>query len=441
MNNRKHIGTIEIKNLNRIKDAIYAIANTYDSCFIYDSCETNAAFDHKEYELIAGIGRSEQLIPSDSNNLSGLDEFYRKNKDWVFGGLSYDLKNELEDLTSENPDPIRFPNIYFIVPQHVILITADGKKAELHSLIPDDSIMRILSGEISPEPIDQWTQDPKFSSAVEEENYLKIIESIREDIRSGDVYELNYCIQFNASVESSNTSMDLHRRLLKISPVPFAAFARFDQFEVISASPERYLKKKQNRIISQPIKGTAGRSDDPNIDLQNQRSLQNSLKDRAENVMIVDLVRNDLARTCKSGTIQVEELFGIYKFPQVFQMISTISGELRENMTFIDAINNSFPMGSMTGAPKIAAMQLIEHYEDFKRGWYSGSLGYIDPDGDMDFNVLIRSLFVNRDESIISYSVGGAITIDSDPKDEYQECMWKASAIRRLFYQVRDSGN
>jgi para-aminobenzoate synthetase component 1 len=202
---------------------------------------------------------------------------------------------------------------------------------------------------------------------------------------------------------------------------------------MMCASPERYLHKHGNTILSQPIKGTARRGTDTGSDNEIKTALQSSIKDRAENVMIVDLVRNDIARSCKTGSVKVEELFGIYTFPQVHQMISTITGQLKEEEPFTNAIRYSFPMGSMTGAPKVKVMELVEKYEHSRRELFSGTVGYISPEGNFDFNVIIRSLFYNAATRYLSYQTGGAITYDSTPEQEWEEMRLKAWALEKIF--------
>jgi para-aminobenzoate synthetase component 1 len=204
-----------------------------------------------------------------------------------------------------------------------------------------------------------------------------------------------------------------------------------EQF-LLSASPERFIKKVGKKIISQPIKGTARRGANEEEDKQIKHHLFNDPKERAENIMIVDLVRNDLSRTADKGSVIVEELCGIYTFPQVHQMISTVVSELREDVHFIEAIRQCFPMGSMTGAPKVRAMKLIEKYESTKRGLFSGAVGYITPEGDFDFNVVIRSILYNARNHYLSFMVGGAITMQAEAEKEYEECMLKAKAIMRV---------
>lgn len=418
----------DIPDLANLKKRIYALCDQFETVFIYDTCKSQVAANTGKYELLAGLGTRDQLF-SRHDSFEKLRQWI--SDDWVFGGLSYDLKNELEVLSSANPDYLEFPDIYFTIPEYVISIDKEGNKLSIHSFSdPVELYDRIM--ELSPASPTAISDAIDLTTRTTKEAYLNNIERIREEIRSGNVYEMNYCIQFEGEIPEITSGLDLFGKLIDISPVPFAAYARFSEYEVISASPERYISRTGKKITSQPIKGTRSRSEDPKTDRSNKRGLQNSLKERAENVMIVDLVRNDLARSCSAGTVQVDELFGIYAFPQVFQMISTISGELRDPKDKLGYILSSYPMGSMTGAPKIAAMERIERYENFKRGWYSGSIGYFEPNGNMDMNVLIRSLFINRKTKRIAYGVGGAITIDSEGEDEFDECMWKAKAIREL---------
>ena len=211
--------------------------------------------------------------------------------------------------------------------------------------------------------------------------------------------------------------------------MPFASFYKQNQNVLMGASPERYLCKRGDKLYSQPIKGTYRRGKNPEEDKQLKTALRDDLKEQTENVMIVDLVRNDLSRTAAKSSVKVEELFGMYTFPQVHQLISTVSSTLKSDVHFTEAIRCSYPMGSMTGAPKISAMKLIDQYEKTKRELYSGSVGYIDPYGNFDFNVVIRSLLYDTQKQYLSLTVGGAITNQSDAEKEYEECLLKAKAI------------
>ena len=269
----------------------------------------------------------------------------------------------------------------------------------------------------------------KLKSRESKKEYLKKIKTIKSYIQRGDIYEMNYCQEFFAE-NIKCIPQNIFIKLNSISQSPFSCFLNIDDLNIMCASPERYLFKKDNKIISQPIKGTSKR--DPNIinDKILFDKLQQSNKDKTENIMIVDLVRNDLSITANSSSVNVEELCKVYTFNNVHQMISTITSniDLKRN-NFTDIIKTTFPMGSMTGAPKKRAMDLIETFEEHKRGIFSGSIGYITPDGDFDFNVVIRSIIYDTYKKYISISVGGAITISSSEEDEYNECLVKAASM------------
>ena len=231
--------------------------------------------------------------------------------------------------------------------------------------------------------------------------------------------------------------MNLFQKLYQISQAPFSCYFRIKDLYIMSASPERFLKRMGDKIISQPIKGTSKRGDNPSEDDQLKKQLYESNKERTENVMVVDLVRNDLSKTAAKSSVNVEELFGVYSFKQVHQMISTISSRIKKGIHSLDVIKGAFPMGSMTGMPKISAMELIEKYETTKRGVYSGSIGYFTPEGDFDFNVVIRSILYNSRRKYASFMVGGAITFNSDPELEYEECLLKAKALFKVLEDDR----
>ncbi len=329
-----------------------------------------------------------------------------------FGFLSYDLKNDLfKGLESKHKDWQEFPQSTFF-------------KAE--TLIKSDELLDDLNE--NQEKIPPLT----FEAQVTKKEYITTVEVIREHILNGDVYELNFCIPFVAQNVELDT-VAVYKKLNAISPTPFSSLLKIKDCWLICASPERYVKKEGQKVVSEPIKGTTARGKTKEEDKRLADALKNSEKERAENLMIVDLVRNDLNRCCKPTTVKVDELFGIYKFPQVHQMISTISGELEDENGIKELIENTFPMGSMTGAPKLKSMELIEQYESSKRGIYSGAVGYIDKNHDADFNVVIRSLYYNETTKTLSFIVGGAITYASDAEKEYEECLLKASAMIGCF--------
>jgi para-aminobenzoate synthetase component 1 len=273
-----------------------------------------------------------------------------------------------------------------------------------------------------------------FTPRFTREEYLSTVDALRRHILRGDCYEINFCQEFFAQPVSIDPYATW-QALSQASPNPFSAFYRLDHRYLLCASPERFLKKTGDTLFSQPIKGTAPRRQDGLADRRRQQELYHSAKDRAENVMVVDLVRNDLSRICRPGSVRVSELFGIYAFPQVYQMISTITGTLLPGLDWTDALRHCFPMGSMTGAPKHRVTQLIARYERSRRGLFSGAVGYITPEGDFDWNVVIRSLLYNQQSGYLSYQVGSGITWYSDPEAEYEECLVKAEGIRKALGQ------
>jgi para-aminobenzoate synthetase component 1 len=279
-------------------------------------------------------------------------------------------------------------------------------------------------------PIEHSISIP-IKSKMDKSTYLEKVAALKQHIQLGDIYEVNFCQEFFAENVTINP-INYYLLLNKKSPTPFSCFVKHHDKYLLCASPERFIQKNGSNIISQPIKGTIKRGLTTKEDEQLKQQLISDKKERSENIMIVDLVRNDLSKIAKKNTVEVDELCGIYTFPQVHQMISTIKAKLQDNTTFDDIIKALFPMGSMTGAPKISAMQLIEKYETTKRGLYSGSVGYINSEGDFDFNVVIRSLAYNSQSGYLSFMVGGAITALSDPEKEYEECLLKAKAMMEV---------
>lgn len=316
--------------------------------------------------------------------------------------IPYDVKNQFEKLHSENFDGIKWQ-------ENIQLLKLDKK----NTVDIDET------GEI---------QINYIKSRESKNSYIEKVNKLKQHIQQGEIYEVNFCIEFYAENVSLNP-FQLYKKLIAISPMPFSCFIKHENKYLICASPERFLKKNNNNLLSQPIKGTIKRADNAKEDALLKEELSSSTKEKSENVMIVDLVRNDLSRIAEKGSVKVNELFGIYSFPQWYQMISTISCTLKEGKSFDDILKATFPMGSMTGAPKISAMQLIEKYESTKRGMYSGSVGIILPNSDFDLNVVIRSIQYNSETGYLSFMVGSAITILSDAEKEYEECLLKANAI------------
>lgn len=428
--------TFHISDTSKFKEQLLFWSKKFQNVSILDSNEVNlkanSKMEYNTYELVAGIDAL-QIIESTQNCFDRLKIELDDAKDWWFGYFGYDLKNEIEELSSKNQDGLDMPGMNFFRPRWVFLLDIDTllvhyfdeefSEEEIYNLVK--SILNIAVPKVKEVNVSE------IKSRISSEEYLKAVKQLKEHIRIGDIYEVNFCQEFYAE-DSYIRPRQTFRKLMKVSPTPYSCFYRMGEKYLLSASPERYLKKVGRKIISQPIKGTAKRGVNEEEDKLIKQNLFSDSKERAENIMIVDLVRNDLSRTAAKDSVIVEELCGIYTFPQVHQMISTVVSELKKDVHFVEAIRQTFPMGSMTGAPKVRAMKLIEKYESTKRGLFSGAVGYITPDGDFDFNVVIRSIQYNAMNHYLSFMVGGAITMQSNPEKEYEECMLKAKAIMKV---------
>jgi para-aminobenzoate synthetase component 1 len=372
------------------------------------------------------------LLQTDYHNaFEDLQQYQQTTKDWLFGYLSYDLKNDSENLQSTNFDGLAFPDLFFFQPKKLFLLK--GNQVVIHYLnLCDDEVDEDW------DTILAWVPNATIDSSVvtvqpriSKESYVEKVTTLLDHLHRGDLYEANFCMEFYAENTTINP-LDKFDKLNAISQTPFAVYFKNNQQFLLSATPERYLRKEGEQLISQPIKGTAKRFQDKTEDEKSKLNLATDPKERAENIMITDLVRNDLSRTAQKGTVQVQELCGIYSFQQVHQMISTITSKLDNKFSNVDVLRMTFPMGSMTGAPKISAMKIIEELEVTKRGLYSGAIGYFSPNGDFDFNVVIRSILYNQDKKYLSFSVGSAITSLSNPENEYEECLLKAKAMHEV---------
>lgn len=417
-----------VQDVAAFKKQVFSWAVQFPISTYLDSNDYQLDKYHK-YDLLVAVGTHTLFEPREGEDtFAGLQEFVDAGKEWVFGYLTYDLKNEIESLQSNNTDGIGFPKAGFYKPEIVISLT--GEAVLVSSAVKDPVEVWGDIQAVSPfNPEDSpWLS---LQPRMEKQDYLEAINQIREHIAAGDIYELNFCQEWYAeSVTLSPPS--LFRQLNELAQTPFAALLRWNDNYILCASPERFLAKRGDTLIAQPIKGTAPRGKSESEDEKSKEKLRNDPKERAENVMIVDLMRNDLAKSSVMGGVEVPELFGIYSFPSVHQMISTVTAHLRPDVHPVDAIKHAFPMGSMTGAPKIMAMKLIEQYEQSKRGLYSGAVGYFDPYGDFDFNVVIRSVLYNSANQFLSFQTGGAITWQSNPEKEYEESVLKGKLIRSI---------
>ena len=376
-------------------------------------------------EFIAGAGIKRRINAGGENALDLLQQFNDQKRTWLFGHLAYEL-NTRAGQSAHHDDHIQFPDLFFFEPD--IIIRVNENEMTIEAQDPLDIFENIDSMPVD-RPVKLQTV-PAICNRLSKDEYISIIRQLQQHILRGDCYEINFCQEFYAE-KTIVDPVEVYRKLIAVSPNPFSALYRMDDKWLICASPERFLQRSGNRIISQPIKGTSRRilTDRQQDELMKQR-LSNSQKDKSENVMVVDLVRNDLAKICKEGTVQVEELYGVYSFPQVHQMISTVTGELKKQISFADIIRATFPMGSMSGAPKMRVMELIAQYEKTKRGIFSGCLGYVSPSGDFDLNVVIRSIMYNALTGYLSFQAGSGITFYSNAEQEWEECLLKAEAIK-----------
>ncbi|MGV3588638.1 MAG: anthranilate synthase component I family protein [Adhaeribacter sp.] len=408
------------------KQKALAWANTYELVAFYE--HNNIAYPYHGFENILAVSNATQPLIDPANAFPSLSDALANAEDILYGFLGYDLKNQVEKLSSRNPDFLGFPLIYFFKPEITISLKPGGFTITSNQANPTQILTEILNFQINATASpNNFTIQNRTSWA----EYLNQVKAIQNNILEGDIYELNYCVEFfalDAVINPLNTFWALNQA----SPTPFAGYFKLHDKYLLCASPERSLKKEGSKLISQPIKGTIRRSSNPEEDEQLREQLRTSEKEISENMMIMDLVRNDLAKSSSIGSVKVEEMFGIYGFKHLYQMITTVTSTIRPDCSVPEAIKNAFPMGSMTGAPKIRAMELIDQYETTRRGLFSGSLGYIKPNGDFDFNVVIRSLQYNANTKYLSYMVGSAITYDSVPEQEYEECLLKTRAIINL---------
>ncbi|SFS62542.1 aminodeoxychorismate synthase component I [Lutibacter maritimus] len=393
---------------------------------------------HSNFDAVLAVDSFSHIESSYKNAFQQLKSYQTNTSDFIFGYLSYDLKNATENLSSNNFDGLGFPDLYFFQPKKLFFIK--GNTVEVKYISNFENEIHLDLEEISKQKNNnqkiKGNKQIKIKLRVHKDEYFKKLNTVLNHIHRGDIYEANFCQEFY-SENSTINPLEIYQNLNKISKPPFATFLKLNDKFLLSASPERYLKKDGETVISQPIKGTEKRASTVVEDQKLINQLEQNPKERAENIMIVDLVRNDLSRSAIKGTVKVEELCKVYTFEQVHQLISTVTCKIKDSVHPVDIIKDTFPMGSMTGAPKISAMKIIEAVEETKRGIYSGAVGYFTPNGDFDFNVIIRSILYNATNKYVSYSVGGAITSKSEPEKEYEECLLKAKAMKQVLLNTK----
>ena len=360
------------------------------------------------------------------------------------GYFSYDLCHAIERLPAAAVDDLLLPEGYFGFYDLVIgFDNLDGKAYIVSTGFPEleeetrlararqrlNEMKEALAGAASPASEAPLIKSPERQVILKgnftRQEYLEAVEKCRQYIIDGDIFEVNLSQRFEA--ELNITPYELYRRLRRINPAPFACYLGFDEVTVVGSSPERFLRLQGDRVETRPIKGTRPRGKTPAEDESHSRELLASAKDRAENMMIVDLERNDLGRVCRYGTVKVTELAILETFPTVFHLTSAIEGRLSEDKTRIDLLKATFPGGSITGAPKVRAMEIIDELEPTRRSVYTGSIGYLGFDGNLDLNIAIRTFLVKDGKAY--FQAGGAVIFDSNPEAEYQETLDKVRAL------------
>lgn len=426
--------TYSIKSISKLNEKLLQWAQQYETAVWLDSNNHNQGYT--SFHSILAVDEFTSIQTDVVNAFEKLKEYQSITQDYLFGYLSYDVKNATENLTSTNSDGLGFAELFFFQPQKILFVKNNSIEFQYLTMV-DDEIDTDFEAICTQEIKQKNTASTRLENGgnivikprIQKQDYLFKVGEILEHIHKGDIYEANFCQEFYAENTRINP-LDIYEDLNTISEAPFATFLKIDNQYLLCASPERYLKKEGAKIISQPIKGTAKRLVDLQEDQKTATALSKDIKERSENIMIVDLVRNDLSKSAKKGSVRVEELCKVSSFKQVHQMISTVVSELKDDVHLIDVIKDTFPMGSMTGAPKISAMKIIETLEETKRGLYSGTVGYFTPMGNFDFNVVIRSILYDSEKKYLSFSVGSAITAKSTPEKEYEECLLKAKAMQ-----------
>lgn len=432
---QRTIFSFSIDNIQHFKKQLLLWSQKFDTAIFLDS--NNYQQQYSSFDCALAVDEFTAIKTDYHNAFEKLQEYQNNTKDYIFGYISYDVKNDIENLYSQNFDGLNFADLFFFQPQKIIFIR--GNTVEFHYLKMLVNEINIDFNEIlkTKEKVSKRQKSEiKIKLRIHKDEYHQKVNSVLDHIKRGDLYEANFCQEFYAE-NTEISPLEVYQDLNAISEPPFAVFMKINDQYLISASPERYIRKESKKIISQPIKGTAKRLRSKIDDEKIASDLSRDLKERSENVMIVDLVRNDLSKSALKGSVKVEELCKVYSFKQVHQMISTVISEIDEKTEAITVLKDTFPMGSMTGAPKVSAMKIIEKYECTKRGLYSGAVGYFSPKGDFDFNVVIRSILYNETKKYISFSVGSAITAKSKAEKEYEECLLKAKAMKYVLLKSK----
>ena len=422
---------------------LYTIFKEEDYSFILDSSLNNSL---GRYSFISA--RPFKLLKYNSNEQplerlrTELNRYQAQNKTELpfvggaVGYLSYDLSHSIEELPQTAKSDFELPDLYFGLYNWVLVV--DHWQEEVYFASPDldktaeQKMKREVISEIQTTEKDNISQQlcsnieyNDLESNFTRADYIAAIKQVQDYIAAGEIYQANLSQKFTGRVNCSG--YQLYKRLREISPAPFGSFLQFPRFEILSNSPERFIKVRNNRIETRPIKGTRPRGKTEKEDEQMRQELLASEKDKAELLMIVDLERNDLAKISKVGSVKVPELYQLEEYENVHHLVATIKAELKDNKDIVDLIKAVFPGGSITGAPKVRAMEIIDELEPNQRNIYTGAIGYLGFDGNLDLNIAIRTILKRGPK--ISFQVGGGITWDSDPVAEYKETLYKGEAI------------
>lgn len=423
--------TAEFHIESDFRSRLSAYAAGFEEFALLDSCG-NTVYGSPGFDYLLAAGAQAVCAPGDAARvLADWEAFVEAHGDWIFGFLSYELNAATESIFPPEKKLFPAPALRFFIPSMLVRVQGNVATISVHPDAACDTPELIFKNILSTPPQPDTNNSIRLEPLISESAYAANVARIRQHIIDGDIYELNYCQPFAAqNVEIDPISV--FNRLCEVSKAPFSVLYRFGAQYLICGSPERFFRYDGSRMQSMPIKGTRRRDADVVADRQLREELASSVKDLAENIMIVDLVRNDLTPHAVPGSIRVDELFGVYAFPQVYQLVSTISAELRPGVPVCRAIRQAFPMGSMTGAPKVRAMEIIADVEPYQRGMYSGAFGYFTPEGHCDFNVVIRSLLYNADTRLLAAYAGGAIVYDSVAEKELEECYVKLSGVQKV---------
>ena len=378
------------------------------------------------------------------NPLEILEEYlgrYRRENDThlpfiggAVGYLGYDLCHHVEELPNTVTDDVNIPDMFFGFYDGIVIIDHLEEKKYIAAMgIEEDAeskaekIEKKLKSEKKINSEKSYrAEDVQFNCNMTKDYYLNSIQRVKDYIAAGDIYQINFTQRFDCKLNKS--PLELYERLRNTNPAPFASYMSFGEGEIVCCSPERFISVKDGVLETRPIKGTIARGETPEEDAANKEVLINSEKDRSELLMIVDLERNDLGRVSEVGSVEVTELFHIEEYATVFQQVSTVKSIKRRDVGLSELLKATFPGGSITGAPKIRAMEVIDELETTSRNLYTGSIGYIGFDGDLDLNIVIRTV-VCKDERAY-FQVGGGIVWDSDPESEYEESVLKGRALK-----------